>query len=57
MKVYKVKEVTGGVSYIETDSESVAAILDESSPGASFTVTVVNMSESEINALPEFEGF
>lgn len=55
-----IKIESGGVSFIETDLVAAMAELEselESSDGRQFVVSVVYMSDEELNKLPEFEGF
>ncbi len=56
MKVFDVMADTDLNSCIEKDPKDVLIWLEESEPGAIITIDVMEMSEEEYNALPEYMG-
>ena len=57
----KVKQVTQGSSYIDdiNTTATLADLLDGAYPGEDegYLVSIVEMTEEEFKALPEFDGF
>ncbi len=56
MKVYKVTPGPGLNPCIEKDPNAMLVWLEESEPGEVITVEVLEMTQAEFEALPEYEG-
>jgi len=56
MKVYEVTPSKGSNTCTEKEIAGVIAWLEISEPGETMVIKIKNMSESDYEALPEYEG-
>lgn len=57
MKVFKISRVGSGNHLIITSFQDCEWIFEESEKGDRIIIDICEMSEEEINNLPEFQGF
>jgi hypothetical protein len=56
MKVYEVWMCPHCTPFIDTNPDTVRVVLEEAEVDETITVQVLEMSEEEVNALPEWMG-